>query len=273
TGFWLACLGLGLGAGWLWPQPAARLTFLSVGQGDCAVFQEAGATILVDVGPANPHIDAGARIVVPRLLAQGAGRVDLVFLTHPDGDHIGGLRSVLRTFPGARVAVSAAFRHSGKMRSYLAAAGVSERDVLWLISTRARVGAFQMTVDCPPVGPWDPDNDGSLFIRLSNQSSSAVLTGDASEKAEWAEAALSSWRSDVMKVGHHGSRTSSSEEWIAAVHPRVAVISCGSGNLFGHPHAAVLARLAQAGVEVHRTDLEGDLSFVATPGGFRLASR
>lgn len=237
-----------------------RLTFLAVGQGDCAVFQHQDATILFDAGPRTEFMDAGERIVVPRLRALGVDRVDLVLISHPDEDHLGGLGAVLKEHPSARLALSNQFRHSSAVRARFREFKVSPSSVVWLDEEHtARIGKFTLQIYNPPMVSETEDNAGSMFVRLSNGYASAVLTGDAPQEVETQCAAEGDWSAQILKAGHHGSRSSTSAAWIEEVKPISAVISCGRDNVYGHPAREVLARLS--GREVLRTDKDGDVSF------------
>lgn len=270
--FWTLCGLAGTCGGWWKSAPHDTLTFLAVGQGDCAVFRTAGATILVDAGPLKPNFDAGEKIVVPKLRAMGVSSVDLVLLSHPDMDHVGGLRAIMTAYPGLRVGISKDFEGFEAMEKSLRGDGLSDTDVLWFgRDSSVKVGNYEMRLECPDWRPGEPDNDGSMFIRLSNGMDSAVLSGDASSKAEAVEAPELKWTAEVMKAGHHGSKTATSELWIEAVHPKYAVISCGLNNPYGHPHKEVMDRLAADHVEALRTDKQGDIEFDATPEGFKPA--
>jgi competence protein ComEC len=269
---WAAGLVAGGGWGLFGGSQETRLTFLAVGQGDCAVFQTEGTAMLIDTGPRTDSTDAGQRIVLPRLQRMGIGRIALIVLTHPDSDHVGGLRAVLARHREARVAVSAAFRQHEGLLSTLKEAGVPPSNVLWLgPETRARLGAFTIQLSCPRWREGMGDNDGSVFVRLSNGAASATLTGDASSDTETTEAPGHDWSAQVLKAGHHGSVTATSQSWLEAVRPKVVVISCGRNNRYGHPHPAVLDRLSKRGVQILRTDTQGDQTFEATPSGFTLA--
>lgn len=269
------CLGLGLGVwvGWR-VQPATRLVIFDVGQGDSILFQDEGAAILVDCGPRSDSFDAGERLVLPKLRSYGVSNVSLIVLTHPDQDHFGGLRAVLRRFPDAKLAISSAFRNDPKMLGVVQGAGLGVDQVLWLSAdNRARVGAFELDIDCPPWQEGESDNEGSIFVRLSNGHAGAVLTGDAPMDAERRMLPDEDWRAQVLKAGHHGSKTSTCEEWLNAVKPKWAVISCGPDNRYGHPHRRVLDILAAHRVQIARTDKEGDVEFDLGPDGFERARR
>jgi len=264
----VACVALGFGVGWVWPKPT-RLTFLSVGQGDCAVFQHDGTTILIDSGPKNPKVDAGEKIVVPNLKGLGVDGVDLILLSHPDIDHVGGTGAVLKAFPNATVAISACFHENTQLLELLRKWGRSPNQVKWLgPEYQGTVGEFKIRIDCPQTDVDEETNDGSMIVRVADGAASAVFTGDAPAKVEESFSQISDWRSEIMKAGHHGSRSATSETWIETVHPEVAILSCGLNNEYHHPHAEVVNRLIKDGVKICRTDQEGNIGFVLKNGRF-----
>jgi len=256
-----------------WHAQPTELVFLSVGQGDCAVFRHEGATVLVDTGPGGNHLDAGQRIVLPRLREMGVTHVDLILLSHPDSDHTGGTASVLRAFPSARLGISAEFRHHPALLSELREWGVEERQVLWMAPWQGlRIGDCHVTLACPPLRGRQDDNAGSMFTKIVCDGATAVLSGDAPRATEDLMAAEGDWSADVMKAGHHGSRTATGPEWLAEVHPKYAVISCGRSNSYGHPHREVVDELADAHIETFRTDRQGDIAFRIANGHFTYSS-
>lgn len=258
----MVCALAGLAAGAIFSSPPTRLTFLSVGQGDCAIFQTEGGTVLIDAGPKSPTYDAGKRIVLPDLDRLGVESVDLVFLSHPDEDHIGGLGAILKAYPTAKIAISSQFASSAEMQAHLREWNVNPQSVLWLgPSAEVKVGEFTLDVRDPPLPPGEPDNAGSMFIHLVHGPASAVFSGDAGAKVEKLMEPIEDWRSQVLKVGHHGSRSSTDSSWLQEVQPKYAVISCGRNNVYGHPAKSTLNKLQSAGIAVWRTDQEGDLSF------------
>jgi len=265
---------LGAVAAWPdWNEPT-RLTFLSVGQGDCAVFQTEGHTVLIDVGPKTPTIDAGQKIVLPDLRKMGIDSIDLILLSHPDIDHIGGLGALLKGMPVGRVCVSAAFEFYEPMLDRLREAGYTPSETTWLgPEQRARVGDFSVEIDCPAWHDPEPDNDGSEFVRITGDGTSAVFTGDASSLAEAKMMPGHDWSAQVLKLGHHGSRSASSEGFLEAVHPQWAIVSCGRDNPYGHPHQEVLDRVKRLGIRLARTDTEGDIEFDLGRGGWQRESR
>ncbi|MEE9208229.1 MAG: DNA internalization-related competence protein ComEC/Rec2 [Gemmatimonadota bacterium] len=272
AGRMLPALGLALAA--LIAMPAlvstaqrgeTLLCTLDVGQGDAAVLRtERGHWALFDTGPPS------AGPVITRFLTQnGAREIDLLILSHPDVDHLGGAADVFRQFTVRRVLDGG--RPLAKLAYGQFLAQVELEGATWLRVTagdRFRLDNVAITILAP--GPLEFDspgrprtaNESSVVFRLTTDDGFRYLnTGDASAKLE--ADILARWprdsvQADLLKVGHHGSKTSSSTSWLRAVGAPEAVISSGTGNRYGHPHVSVLARLASAGVEtIWRTDGQG----------------
>lgn len=253
------------------PGSLSLICTLDVGQGDAAVLRTArGRWILFDAGPSFGRRDAGRDVVLPMLRRYGARRIDLFVLSHPDLDHLGGFESIHETVPVFRVLDSG---HPIPKSSYARfLARTEDEGIRWL---PAREGdAYSLdNVTIRVLGPADlrPEDEGndhanetSLLLRVSIGSALVYLnTGDATVNAE--RALLADWapdslRADLLKVGHHGSRSSTASDFLSAVRPAAAVISAGLGNAYGHPHESVLDRLAEAGIpRVWRTDRDGTL--------------
>lgn len=251
------------------PQEPTRLTFISVGQGDCAVFQAGGHTVLIDTGPKSEYSDAGKRIVLPDLRKMGIDSIDLILISHPDMDHIGGLGALLKGMRVGKVAISSSFAHYEPMLSRLHDAGCLPGETMWLgPDQRAQIGDFSVEIACPDWREGEPDNDGSEFVKISGDGASAVFSGDASSLEETKMMPGHDWSAQILKLGHHGSRTASGEGWLEAVHPQWAIVSCGRNNMYGHPHQVVLDRVQRLGIKVARTDREGDITFELGPRGW-----
>ncbi len=245
------------------------LCTLDVGQGDAAILRTgAGRWILFDAGPRFGSRDAGRDVVLPMLRRYGASRIDLFVLSHPDLDHVGGFDAIHEAIPVFRVLDSG---HPIPKPGYARFLARTEEDgILWLVAERGdRVTLDDVAITV--LGPARATEDGtgaanetSLQLRVSiGGGFTYVNTGDATKDDE--RVLLSVWpvdslRADLLKVGHHGSRTATGDDWLSAVDPAVAVISSGRGNSYGHPHISVLERLAAASVpRVWRTDREGTL--------------
>jgi competence protein ComEC len=258
------------GAGWYvagGPVAQTRLTFLAVGQGDCTVLQHQGATILID---AAPSVTAAKWEVLPKLRALGVRDVQWVLLTHPDMDHVAGVPVLARTFPSAQFAISEEFRDHEDWQRLVSEWKLPESRIAYLPHRlQGTLGDLRIDVLCPDI--WSPkqDNDGSAFVKIVLGQGSAVLSGDASAEAEIVAASEGDWSAEIMKAGHHGSRTSTSWTWLREVKPSFAVISCGKDNRYGHPHKEVLERIDSMNIDLRRTD-EGDVSFIFRNGRFEL---
>jgi len=246
-------------------SPMTEVHMIDVGQGDAvAVRTTKGRWLLFDAGRVWDGGDAGARDVVPYLVERGGPLVAFV-LSHPHADHVGGAASVVRAmkpqwyFDPAYVAAAGAYRAS------LQAA--QESQSRWrraLPGDSLVVDEVVMTVLAPAAG-WadtlrDP-NEASVVVRLRVGSVAMLMTGDAEGGEErWLVAhAANALRADVLKVAHHGSRTSSTSEFLDAVRPRLALISVGAGNMYHHPSADVVRALAAKGAITLRTDYSGTI--------------
>lgn len=262
---------------WIGLRPhdqATRLTFFAVGQGDCALFQHGAFNVLIDAGPANEFSDAGKAILIPKLREMGVDRIDLVLLSHPDNDHIGGLASLARRVKIGKVAAMRHFREHSVMRALFQRSGFDESQVIWVSAPMlVQLGKFKLTMSAPPYSPGDQDNNGSMFVWLGDGKAAAVFSGDADMLTEASMIPRASWQAQVMKAGHHGSKFSTGPEWLEAVQPEYVVFSCGRNNTYGHPSSEALSRVEKFGARALRTDRDGTVTFGVGERGFELVSR
>ncbi|NUP07839.1 MAG: DUF4131 domain-containing protein [Polyangiaceae bacterium] len=246
------------------------VTALDVGQGDAILVDlPDGGEMLVDGGgfPGQP-LDLGERVIAPVLRARRRDRLDLVVLSHPHPDHYLGLPTTLR-----RVESVGELWHNGYDTDDTR--GRAVREIIEIARSKGAVirgpdelcdgprtvggATIEVLAPCPELDPELSVNDGSVVLKITHGNRSALLLGDAEEELErrLLDSDPSVLDADLMKVGHHGSRTSTTPELLEAVSPSHAVISCGVRNTFGHPHAPTLEKLGAAGVPIARTDVGG----------------
>ena len=241
--------------------PLPRMLVLDVGHGDAVLVQGRRGTLLVDAGARLPGGDDFGRIAaLPTLRRLGIARIDLLVASHADVDHRGGLAAILCGLPVGELWVP----HGGRDDPAFASLRSAARGARVRLRERGagdavvRVGDLAVEPLWPPRGFAGRRNDGSLVLRVEVAGSTALLAGDLEAAGEAGLLASgATLRADVLKLPHHGSRTSTTAAWLAAVAPRVAVASAPCRSRFGLPHAEVVARLAREGVPLWWTGRDG----------------
>lgn len=245
------------------------VTTLDVGQGLAVHVRTAGHDLLFDSGPDWPAGDAGERVVLPYLRAQGVSALDALVVSHDDNDHAGGALSILRALPVRRRMSHAGFRarEASGTESWESCSDAGE----W------RWDGVRFRWLNPPasgIGDWPRrgDNNLSCVLSVEGRGGRALLTADieAVVESRLVRAAPAELAADLLLAPHHGSRSSSSMALVDAVRPRAVVFSAGYRSPFGHPHAEVWARWAAAGARGYRTDSQGAVRAQFTAGGLEL---
>ncbi|MEO8503179.1 MAG: DNA internalization-related competence protein ComEC/Rec2 [Acidobacteriota bacterium] len=245
--------------------------FLDVGQGDATLFRGGRHAVLVD-GGGWAHGDFGGTVLLPALARAGIRRLDAMVMTHPDIDHCRGLVDLADYVAVDELWLTASAVGSPCARDLLGRARLRPR--LLSAGDRARAAGWEFRILSPQrlpaqVGPPTSDNNGSMVLLVSAPGRSVLVTGDIEARAEARlEAELGSeLAADILKVAHHGSRTSSLETFLRAVAPRLAVVSAGAGNRFGHPDPTVIGRFAERRIPLLRTDRDGQVSLRRNSSG------
>jgi competence protein ComEC len=232
-----------------------KVHFIDVGQGDAILIQTPSKNVLIDGGERGTT-------VVEYLKKQGIGNLDLVIGTHPHADHIGGLINVFETIPVKEVIDPCIIHTTKTFEDYLTL--IDKKDIIF---TEGRAGMTRDLGDGAAlliVHPSSPVsshiNDASIVVRVTFGQVSFLFTGDVEQSGE--EEILKrgyDLKSTVLKVGHHGSNTSTTLSFLNAISPEAAVIMVGKANRYGHPHEETLVRLINAKIDIYRTDIHGTL--------------
>lgn len=285
----LLTLGIWASKGEGWMRDHTRITLLDVGQGDAILIQtEDGKNVLIDAGgtidftkedwqkPYKPF-EVGERKVVPTLKALGVSQLDVVVLSHGDVDHIGGLLAVVERFPVGMVWRNAHLAYSWQEQKLMSNIHSKHIPVYTLLLGQTiSIGSTVHWQVLHPrsdrlIGEQRKTNNDSLVGLLQIYQTRVLLTGDIEKEAE--DRILSEYQLpnvDLLKVAHHGSKTSTQEKLLKKTKPKVAVISVGKENRYGHPHADVIRRLTESGTHIYRTDQQGAITVQIHPDHYQI---
>ncbi|WP_239617454.1 ComEC/Rec2 family competence protein [Cohnella mopanensis] len=285
-----------------WLGRGASVSFLNVGQGDSILIRTgAGKNILIDAGGTvkfrksdeqwrsrqDPY-EVGRKLIVPLLLKRGVRQIDALVLTHFDADHIGGAQAVLGNVPVRSLLINGTVKDSPGVLSLLRMATASNIPVYsvhapmeWAIDESTKIQVVypltQPTSSNYAIPIEDDQNDSSIVLLVTIYGRTFLFPGDLEERGELeiVERIRSGMSKeiqaippiDVLKAGHHGSKTSTTPLWVNYWLSRETVISVGRNNFYGHPNSGVIERLSEAGSRIWRTDLNGEIQYRIKPGG------
>lgn len=233
--------------------------YINVGQGDSELIQINNKNVLIDAGPKEAEDK-----VVAYIKAQGVSKLDYVIETHPHEDHIGGMASVIKNFKVDKFV--------GPKVENPPTVSIFENLIRTLKNKNMKITVLSLgdhidlgkDIDCqilsPPKAYYENLNNYSIVLKITYKNTKFMFTGDAEEDDE--KKILDAGfdiSSDVLKVGHHGSETSSSEYFLKEVSPKIAIISCGKNNDYGHPHKTTLDKFKNINCKIYRTDINGDI--------------
>jgi competence protein ComEC len=257
------------------PMKGVRVTMFDVGQGEALLVESAAGALQIDSGGApfgSGSFDIGARVLAPALWSRGLRTLGTLLLTHGDPDHIGGAPVLLQEFAVERLweGIEVPRHAPSRLVRDAASANGARRDVRRAGDVIPWAGAT-IRVLHPPAPDWERPrvrNDDSVVLEIRYGEVALLFTGDVGAEVERAIVPmLAQAPIRILKVGHHGSRTSTSQDLLDAWRPQIALISAGRGNTFGHPAPEVLSRLEAAGARVYRTDRDGQITLVTDGHG------
>ena len=218
------------------PLVTSSVSFINVGQGDSCLIQKGSTAILIDTG-GNLYQDLAKESLIPYFKKNQIYDIDLLITTHNDYDHMGAVASLIENF---------------KVKNY-----VTNYQAFPLTISNITITNYNTYTSM-----WNEENDRSLVLSFSVKNTNFVITGDAPIKIEKQIIKDNKEiKCDILKVGHHGSKTSSSDEFISYLNPSEAVISVGKNNKYGHPHPSVITTLNRHNIKIRRTDLEGTIKY------------
>lgn len=235
--------------------------FIDVGQGNCTLVHMGDTAILVDSGEVG-----AAQTVISYIKNLGIDELDCVLVTHPHSDHMGAMTKILYEFEIKDLIMPEIpediIPTNSTYEKFLTAVSDNAENVIPAEAGMTySYGEMNLEILAPLHG-YDNLNDMSAVSRVSFGETSVMFMGDASTAVE--KDLLNTGKdfsADIINIGHHGSKTASSQKWLEAVNPEFAVICCGAGNEYGHPHSVVTERLDNIGIEYYRTDLNGTVVF------------
>ncbi|OGW35193.1 MAG: DNA internalization-related competence protein ComEC/Rec2 [Nitrospirae bacterium GWC2_56_14] len=266
------------------PRRTGTIQFPDVGQGDCALITlSSGKNILIDGGGAyDDRFDVGRRIVAPYLWNQGIHRIDLMVLSHPHPDHMNGLKYLVKSFSVGEIWTSGLDKDLpgyAELERLIADRGIPFR-VVSAADPPVMISNAEVALLHPAPGfhssqrkAYAAENSRSLVVRIALEGKVFLLTGDIGEDAE-REMLQSNknLRCDLIKVPHHGSKSSSSAPFLARTRPEIGIVTVGSRNRYHHPSPEVVERYDAAGTRLFRTDLDGALTVTVNKGGLIVRS-
>lgn len=234
-----------------------KIHYIDVGQGDSELIQFNGKNILIDAGP-NSNTDR----LISYLNKQNIKKLDIVVASHPDEDHIGGMARVINQFT---IGEFWAPKRTNNTKTFENMINSLKSKNLKINTAKSGLTlSFDKAITVDIIAPnndnYDSNNNYSIVIKLTYGNNSFLFVGDA-EKISEKEILDKKYNisSDVLKIGHHGSRTSSSKEFLDKVNPKIAVISCGKNNDYGHPNKETLTELTKRKFQIYRTDIDGTI--------------
>lgn len=253
-----------------------RIHFVDIGQGDCTLIQNNGKNILIDSGGRinKKDIDVGKKILLPYLLNRGITKINYIIVSHFDSDHSEGFLYIMENLKIENAIIQKQIRETIIYKKFIE---ICKRKKIKVIFTKEgdkfKVGDLNFEIYHPSEELIDENgiNNNSILCKLSYFSKTVLFTGDIEKIAEYEiisrYAKNQKLRADILKIAHHGSKTSTTDEFLEMVSPKIALIGCAKNNNFGHPNKEILDKLHKNKIGIFRTDLNGEISIIIDKSG------
>ena len=254
-----------------------KIYFVDVGQGDCTfIVTPRNKTILIDGGGSTSStFDVGENTLIPYILDRGYRKIDLVFISHFDYDHVGGILKVLEEFKVDRVCIPKQEENSENYQKFLKI--VKEKNIQVIVVKSGNKVNIENDLFFDILWPIEEQieenklNNNAIVMKLNYKNFTMMFTGDIEEEAESSIVNLykntNKLKSSVLKVAHHGSKTSTTDEFLELVKPKIALIGVGKDNLFKHPSNKIIEKLENIDIKIYRTDLNGEIEIIINKSG------
>lgn len=236
------------------PTGTLKVNYLDVGQADCILLQQGNKTMLIDAGN-----NEDAETIINYLKRQKVSKLDVAVFTHPHEDHIGAADAVVNTFTVNQIIMPKASANTKTFRDLLTAIRNKGLKITTpLPSSTFMLGSAKCTILAPNSSSYEDLNNFSVVLKVNFGKTNFLFEGDAEDISEKEILAKGfDVKADVLKVGHHGSYSSTTQEYLNRVNPKYAVISVGKDNTYGHPHRETMQKLQAKGIKIYRTDQYG----------------
>lgn len=245
-----------------YPDNVLRVHYIDVGQGDSILIQIKNKSLLIDAGDKDHKGNLKSY-----LKKQGVKKLDYVVATHPHEDHIGGMTEIINNFQVGKFYAPKKTTTTAAFEDMVTALKKNNNKII--IGKAGVSFSLDDNVECEMLAPnssdyGNKDNNYSAVVKITYGNTKFLFMGDAEKLSEKEIiSAKSDLACDVLKVGHHGSSSSTSKEFLEKVNPKIAVISCGKDNDYGHPHKETLASLKGINAKIYRTDLDGSILLIS----------
>lgn len=247
-----------------------KINFIDVGQGDsCLIQTPLGKKILIDGGGSSfDKYTVGEKTTLPYLLDRGITKLDYVIISHFDSDHVGGILVILQNLKVENVIISKQYENTENFEEFYKI--VNEKNISVKYVKAGNIINLEKNLSIHILFPIEkqigenPINNNSIVFKLIYKEFTMLFTGDIEEIAEEKLVNLykNNLKSDILKVAHHGSSSSSTEDFLKCVRPQIALIGVGENNLYGHPSSSVIDRFKNINTQVYRTDLDGEIEII-----------